>query len=89
MFVFELQASDVYAVLGRVLDRARVAGMRLTAVSAAADDGGYTIRAAVDTADRDMVDRLARQFGAIVGVERALAHEPHVLPAAEVLLEAP
>lgn len=83
MFVFELQARDVYAVLGRVLDRARVADMRLTAVSAAAEGGGYTIRAAVDTADRDLVDRLALQFGAIVGVERAFAHAPPAPPAAE------
>ncbi len=68
MFVFEIEASDVYSVLGRVLDRARVAGLRLSAVTAEEIDGGYAISATVDTADRDMVDRLARQFAGTVGV---------------------
>ena len=52
MFVLELHASDVHDVLGRLLDRTRVAGLRLSAVSAWAEAGEYRIRAAIDTADR-------------------------------------
>jgi hypothetical protein len=69
VFVLEIEASDIYAVLGRVLDRARVTGLRLAAVAAKETDvGGYTISATVDTADCDIVDRLARQFAGMAGV---------------------
>lgn len=68
MFVFEIEAGDVYSALGRVLDRTRVAGLRISAVTADEKDGGYAISTTVDTADRDIVERLARQFRGVVGI---------------------
>jgi hypothetical protein len=68
VFVLELQTSDVHAALGRLLDQARVAGLKLAAVSAHADDGEYRISASLDVADREIVDRIAHRIGAIVGV---------------------
>jgi acetolactate synthase regulatory subunit len=72
MYLLELQANDVHAALGRLLDLARVAGLKLAAVSAqtgaGADTGEYTIRASLDVADRDVVDRLACRIRAVVGV---------------------
>jgi hypothetical protein len=44
--------------------------------------------AAVDPADRDMIDRLARPFGAIVGVERARAYTPPMPPPTDAVGEA-
>jgi acetolactate synthase regulatory subunit len=82
VFVFEIEAADIYSVLGRVLDRSRVTGLRLSAVSATeSHDGGCLVTATVDTTDRDIVDRLARQFGEMFGVtsvnvERAAIHRP-------------
>lgn len=80
VFTFEIEAADIYAALGRVLDRSRVTGLRLVAVTTAqTDDGGCFIMVTVDTTDRDIVDRLARQFGEMFGVtsvtvERAASH---------------
>ena len=68
MFVLELQASDIHAALGRLLDQARVAGLKLAAVSAEADDGEYRIRASLDVSDREIVDRIAHRIGSIIGV---------------------
>lgn len=68
MFVLELQASDVHAVLGRLLDQTRVAGLKLTAVNASAEAGEYRIRASIDVSDREVADRLARRVATIVGV---------------------
>jgi hypothetical protein len=68
VFYLELQASDVHAALGRLLDQTRVAGLRLAALNAREDGGEYRIRAAIDAGDRDIVDRLARRIGSIVGV---------------------
>ena len=68
MFVLELHASDVHAVLGRLLDQTRVAGLRLAAVNACAEAGAYRIRASIDVGERDIIDRLARRVGTIVGV---------------------
>jgi acetolactate synthase regulatory subunit len=68
VFVLELQANDVHAALGRLLDQARVAGLKLAAVSAQADDDEYRIRASLDVSDREIVDRLARRIGSIVCV---------------------
>ena len=68
MFVLELLASDLYAVLGRFLDTARVAGLRLTAVSACESAGQYAIRATIDVRDAESVERLARKLRTMVGV---------------------
>lgn len=68
MFILELHASDVHAVLGRLLDQTRVAGLRLAAVNAQAEADQYRIQASIDVGDRDIIDRLARRVGAIVGV---------------------
>ena len=81
MFIFEIEATDVYSVLGRVLDRTRVAGLRLASVTAQETEGAYAISATVDTANRDVVDRLARQFRgminvASVNVERGTIQRP-------------
>jgi hypothetical protein len=82
VFVFEIEATELYALLGRVLDRSRVTGLKLSAVSATeTGEGGCRITATVDTTDRDIVDRLARQFGEMFGVtsvnvERAAIHRP-------------
>lgn len=68
MFVLELRASDVHAVLGRLLDQTRVAGLKLMAVNARAEAGEYRIRASIDASDREVADRLARRVATIVGV---------------------
>lgn len=66
MFFLELHASDMHAALGRLLDQARVAGLRLASVSAEAQADDYRISASIDINDRDVVDRLARRVGAMV-----------------------
>jgi acetolactate synthase regulatory subunit len=68
VFILELHASDVHAVLGRLLDQTRVAGLRLAEVSAQAEADKYRIQASIDVGDREIIDRLARRVGAIVGV---------------------
>ena len=72
MYLLQLQATDVHAALGRLLDQARVAGLKLAAVSAemaaGVNGGEYTIRASLDVRDREIVDRLAHRIGSIVGV---------------------
>jgi hypothetical protein len=68
VFVLELHASDLHAVLGRLLDQTRVAGLKLAAVNAQAEAGQYRIQASIDVGDREVIDRLARRVGAIVGV---------------------
>ena len=68
MFVLELLASDLYAVLGRLLDHARVAGLKLAAVSAHETAGQYAIRATIDTPDAERVEKLARKLRTMVGV---------------------
>jgi folate-dependent phosphoribosylglycinamide formyltransferase PurN len=68
VFVLELHANDVHAALGRLLDQARVAGLKLAAVSAEADEGNYWIRASLDVSDRDIVDRIAHRIRSVVGV---------------------
>ena len=68
MSVLELLASDLYAVLGRFLDSARVAGLKLAAVSAHETAGQYVIRATIDTPDAERVDRLARKLRTVAGV---------------------
>ena len=68
MFILELHASDIHAVLGRLLDQTRVAGLRLAAVNAQAEADKYRIQASIDVGDRDIIERLARRVGAIVGV---------------------
>jgi acetolactate synthase regulatory subunit len=68
VFILELRTSDLYSVLGRLLDHVRVAGLRLAAVSAWADAGEYKIHAIVDANDPEPIDRLARRVGKMVGV---------------------
>ena len=81
MFVFEIEAADLYSVLGRVLDRSRVTGLTMSAISATQTDAGAIITATVDTTDRDIVERMARVFGEMFGVtsvtvERVAIHRP-------------
>ena len=68
MFVLELLASDLYAVLGRFLDHARVAGLKLAAVSARETAGQYAIRATIEARDAESVERLARKLRTMFGV---------------------
>ena len=68
MFVLKLQARDVHAVLGRLLDQTRVASLKLIAVNASAEAGEYRIRASIDVGDNEIADRLARRIATIVGV---------------------
>lgn len=69
MYVFEIETSESYAVIGRVVDRSRVAGIRLSAITAEETARGtYAIALTLDTTDRDLVERLARQFGEMFGV---------------------
>jgi acetolactate synthase regulatory subunit len=79
MFVFEIEASDIYSVLGRVLDRSRVSGLRTVGVNAEEAGSGWAVSVTVDTVDRALVERLAHQFAGMVGVmsvsvERAAPH---------------
>ena len=69
MFLLELQTSDMHAALGRLLDQARVAGLRLAAVSARADASECRISASIDIDDRDAVDRIARRVGALFCID--------------------
>lgn len=69
MFLLELCTSDMHAALGRLLDQARVAGLRLAAVSARADADQYRISASIDIKDRDAVERLARRVGAMFCID--------------------
>lgn len=68
VFILELHASDVHAVLGRLLDQTRVAGLKLAVVNARAEAGEYRIRASIDVGEREAVDRLARRVGTMMGV---------------------
>lgn len=68
MFILELSANNVHDALGRLLDHTRVAGLRLAAINAHAEDGEYRIRASIDVRDREVVDRLARRVGTMIGV---------------------
>ena len=65
MFCLELRSRDMHAALGRLLDQARVAGLRLTAVSAQALADECRISASIDIDDRDVVERFARRVGSI------------------------
>ena len=69
MFLLELQTSDMHAALGRLLDQARVVGLRLTAVSARAEASECRISASIDIDDRDIVDRLVRRVGALFCID--------------------
>lgn len=68
MAVFEMRADDVHAVLGRLLDHVRMAGIPVLELSARAERGGYALSLSLDTANREAVVKLARRAGAIVGV---------------------
>jgi len=68
MYVLELLAGDLYAGLGRCLDHARVAGLKLAAVSASLSAGQYAIRITIETRDAESVERLARKLRNMVGV---------------------
>lgn len=68
MFVLELLASDLYAVMGRFLDHTRVAGLKLAAVSACETAGQYAIRATIEARDAESVERLARKLRTMFGV---------------------
>ena len=80
MFVLELLASDLYAVLGRFLDQARVAGLKLAAVSARESAGQYAICATIDVRDGESVDKLARKVRTMVGVAAVVIRHDHAMP---------
>ena len=82
MFILELQASDLHAALGRLLDQTRVAGLRLADINARAEAGEYRIRASIDVGDREAVDRLARRVGSMIGVAaiKVSSESRHALP---------
>ena len=90
MYVLELLAGDLYAVLGRFLDSARVAGLRLAAVSARESAGQYAICATIATRDAESVDKVARKLRTMVGVAAVAVRQdesrPDLLRAAETLL---
>jgi hypothetical protein len=69
VFLVELNTNDMHAALGRLLDQARVAGLRLTALSAQADAEQCRISASIDVNDRDAVDRLAHRLGAMFCID--------------------
>ena len=88
MFVLEVRASEVHAVLGSLLDRIRVADLRLDAIGAWAEAGGYRIRAVIDANDGDVVDKLTRRIGALAGVTALDVRREHSCPAQAVLAAA-
>ena len=63
-----MRASDMHAVLGRLLDHVRMADLPVNELSVRADRGEYALRLFLDTADREAVARLARRTAGIVGV---------------------
>jgi len=65
VFFLELHTSDMHAALGRLLDQVRVAGLRLTAVSARTVADQCRISASIEIDDREAVDRLARRVGTL------------------------
>jgi hypothetical protein len=68
VFILELHTSDVHDVLGRLLDRTRVAGLKLAAVRAWTEAGEYRIQASIDTGDRDVIDNFVDRVGTLAGV---------------------
>lgn len=68
VFILELHANDVHAALGQLLDRTRVAGLRLTTINAYEEAGAYRIRASIDVGDREIIDKLARRISTFVGI---------------------
>jgi hypothetical protein len=82
VFLLELSTSDMHAALGRLLDQARVAGLRLASVSARVDADQCRISASIDINDRDAVDRLARRLSAMFCVDAVeVRGECHPIPA--------
>ena len=77
MFVLELRTNDLYAVLGRCLDHARVAGLTLAAVNASRSAGRYAIHAVIDTRDAESVERLAGKLRTLVGVADVVTRQDH------------
>ena len=69
MFSLELHSSDVHSALGRLLDQARVAGLRLSAVNAQVAAGECRISATIDIDDRDAVERFARRVGTLFCID--------------------
>ena len=75
MYVLELLAGELYAVLGRCLDHARVAGLKLAAVSARESAGRYAIHVTIKTRDLESVERLARKLRTLVGVTSVMIRQ--------------
>ena len=69
MFGLKLQARDVHAVLGRLLDQTRAASLKLIAVKVGAEAGKYRIRASIDVGDHEIADRLARRIATTARVD--------------------
>lgn len=69
MFVLEMRADDVHAVLGRLMDMVRMAGIPLAGIEATAGMDDYAIRLRLGTEDREAVERLARRAGGIHGAD--------------------
>ncbi|WP_407185280.1 hypothetical protein [Bradyrhizobium centrosematis] len=68
MFIIELQANDMHAALGRLLDQTRVHNLRISAVSARMMADGCRIMASLDIGDRGPVDKVARRLETMVFV---------------------
>lgn len=68
MAVLEMRADDLHAVLGRLLDQVRMAGIPVVELSVRADKGGYTLCLALDTGNCDALGKLVRRADGIVGV---------------------
>jgi len=75
MLVLDLLASDPYAVLGRFLDAARVADLKLATISAHETACQYAIRATINTPDAERVDRLARKLRTMAGVAEVVIRQ--------------
>lgn len=66
MFIIELQANDMHAALGRLLDQTRVHDLRIGAVSARMIADGCRITASLEIGDRGPVDKVARRLETMV-----------------------
>jgi Tfp pilus assembly protein PilN len=67
MHFLELRADDVHAVLGRLMDRIRVSGLRLVVVEASLDQDGYAVTVGVRTEDIGAMERLANVMRNVAG----------------------
>lgn len=67
MHFLELRADDVHGVLGRLMDKIRVSGLRLVVVQASLDQDGYAVTVGVGTEDISAMERLANVMRNVAG----------------------